>query len=56
MQHMTIVLEASDEWSYISMDATIKLCLKLHGQESYRAPREARRRCRLEMASLGGVS
>ena len=31
------VLERADEWMYISTDATLKTCLKLKGQESYRA-------------------
>ena len=35
-------LEADKEWLYLSMDATLKVCLKLKGQESYRAAAEKR--------------
>ncbi|CAE7836609.1 unnamed protein product [Symbiodinium sp. CCMP2592] len=39
---MTKSMEANDEWHYVSMDATIKVCLKLLGQESYRASKARR--------------
>ena len=39
---MLEVLEQSEEWSYISTDATLKTCLKLKGQESYRASKRVR--------------
>lgn len=42
MSSFTSHLEASGEWVYLSMDATLKVCLKLKGQESYRAPSEVR--------------
>ena len=35
-------LEADREWLYLSMDATLKLCMKIKGQESYRRPKKAR--------------
>ncbi|CAE7333879.1 unnamed protein product [Symbiodinium microadriaticum] len=35
-------LELNDEWHYVSMDATVKVCLKLLGQEAYRAPKTVR--------------
>ena len=35
-------MELNDEWHYVSMDATIKVCLKVLGQESYRAPKAVR--------------
>ena len=35
-------IECSHEWRYISMDATMKICLKVMGQESYRASKERR--------------
>ena len=36
-------MELTDEWHYVSMDATIKVCLKVLGQESYRAETAWRR-------------
>ena len=39
---MTEALEERDEWHFISMDATVKVCLKLLGQESYRASKDTR--------------
>ena len=35
-------LEANKEWVYLSMDATLKVCLKLRGQASYRASAQER--------------
>ena len=37
MSCMRACLKDHDEWRYISVDATVKLCLKLKGQASYRA-------------------
>ena len=34
--------EKDEEWTYISMDAALKLCLKLKGQELRRAPADVR--------------
>ena len=42
MDMMTASLEQNDEWRYISMDATFKVCLKILGQESYRASANVR--------------
>ncbi|CAE7290966.1 hypothetical protein AK812_SmicGene43577 [Symbiodinium microadriaticum] len=42
MESMITVLMQEDEWHYISMDATLKLCMKLMGQASYRSPRHVR--------------
>ncbi|CAE7914006.1 unnamed protein product, partial [Symbiodinium sp. KB8] len=42
MESMNAVLLKQDEWHYISMDATLKLCMKLMGQASYRAPKDVR--------------
>ena len=42
MSVMTAHLEAEHEWTYISLDATLKICLKLKGQTSYRASASAR--------------
>ena len=42
MEKMNKVLMDQDEWHYISMDATLKLCMKLMGQASYRAPQSVR--------------
>ena len=42
LSEMTSCLEGNDEWHYISMDATMKICLKVMGQESYRAPKDRR--------------
>ncbi|CAE6958368.1 unnamed protein product [Symbiodinium sp. CCMP2456] len=39
---MTSVFEKDEEWTYISMDATLKLCLKLKRQEPHRAPADVR--------------
>ena len=39
---MLDVLLDNKEWLYVSVDATLKTCLKLKGQESYRAPKAAR--------------
>ena len=39
---MLKVLEEAEEWTYISTDATLKTCLKLKGQESYRASKRVR--------------
>ena len=39
---MTEVLEKNKEWMYISLDATLKTCMKLQGQESYRACKRIR--------------
>ncbi|OLQ14831.1 Aconitate hydratase 2 [Symbiodinium microadriaticum] len=39
MENMNRVLLEQDEWHYISMDATLKLCMKLMGQASYRSPK-----------------
>ena len=39
---MLATLEQADEWLYISVDATLKTCLKLKGQESYRASKRVR--------------
>ncbi|CAE7565480.1 unnamed protein product, partial [Symbiodinium sp. KB8] len=36
MENMNRVLLEQDEWHYLSMDATLKLCMKLMGQASYR--------------------
>ena len=35
-------LEINKEWLYVSLDATMKLCMKLCGQESYRKPKKVR--------------
>ena len=45
---MTTSMELNDEWHYVNMDATIKVCLKVLGHESYRAPKAVR------MNNLGG--
>ena len=37
MESMNTVLMQQDAWRYISMDATLKLCMKLMGQASYRS-------------------
>ena len=42
MESMSTVLMQQDEWHYISMDATLKLCMKLMGQASYRSPKHVR--------------
>ncbi|OLP92700.1 LINE-1 retrotransposable element ORF2 protein [Symbiodinium microadriaticum] len=42
MENMNRVLLEQDEWHYISMDATPKLCMKLMGQASYRSPKSVR--------------
>ena len=42
MKDMTDYLEENDEWHYISMDATMKVCLKLHGQAPHRMSKEVR--------------
>ena len=42
LSEMTSCLERTDEWHYISMDATMKICLKVMGQESYRASKQKR--------------
>ncbi|CAE7292816.1 unnamed protein product [Symbiodinium sp. CCMP2592] len=42
MEKMTEFLVCGDEWHYISMDATLKLCMKVMGQASYRAPKQVR--------------
>ncbi|CAE7650574.1 unnamed protein product [Symbiodinium sp. CCMP2592] len=42
MNEMLDVLLENKEWLYVSVDATLKTCLKLKGQESYRAPKAAR--------------
>ena len=39
METMNKVLMDQDEWHYISMDATLKICMKLMGQASYRSPK-----------------
>ena len=31
-----------DEWHYVSMDATLKLCMKMMGQAPYRASKQVR--------------
>ena len=35
-------LQADREWLCLSMDAALKLCVKIKGQESYRRPKTAR--------------
>ena len=42
MSCMRACLKDHDEWHYISIDATVKLCLKLKGQASYRASKAER--------------
>ena len=42
MENMNRVLLEQDEWHYLSMDATLKLCMKLMGQASYRSPKSVR--------------
>ena len=42
MESMNAALMQQDEWHYISMDATLKLCVKLMGQASYRSPKHVR--------------
>ena len=42
MEAMNKVLMDQDEWHYISMDATRKICMKLMGQASYRSPKSVR--------------
>ena len=42
LRAMTTHLEESGEWNCISMDATLKICLKLKGQASYRASSSVR--------------
>ena len=39
MDKMSDTVLQHDEWYYTSMDATLKLCMKLLGQTSYRAPK-----------------
>ena len=42
MQSMMAQLELDQEWFYVSLDATLKTCMKLKGQESYRAEKSKR--------------
>ncbi|CAE7477588.1 unnamed protein product [Symbiodinium microadriaticum] len=42
MHFMYCMLENNDEWHYISIDATLKICMKLAGQASYRASKVER--------------
>jgi hypothetical protein len=42
MTQMLTVLAGNQEWMYLSVDATVKTCLKLCGQESYRSSKKAR--------------
>ena len=42
IEKTTSAFEKDEEWTYISMDATLKLCLKLKGQELRRAPADVR--------------
>ena len=42
MHFMYCTLENNDEWHYISIDATLKICMKLAGQASYRASKVER--------------
>ena len=35
-------LEDDKEWLYVSVDATLRICMKLKGQESYRRPKGVR--------------
>ena len=42
MESMNTVLMQQDEWHYISMDATLNLCMKLMGKASYRSPKDVR--------------
>ncbi|CAE7674583.1 unnamed protein product [Symbiodinium sp. CCMP2592] len=42
MESMSNVLMQQYEWHHISMDATLKLCMKLMGQASYRSPKAVR--------------
>ena len=42
MKQMMDTLLDNKEWLYVSVDATLRTCLKLKGQESYRAPKAAR--------------
>ena len=42
MKDMTSYLEDGDEWHYISIDATMKVCLKLKGQAPHRMSKDIR--------------
>ena len=42
MERMQGALFRGDEWHYISMDATLKLCMKVMGQAPYRASKKVR--------------
>ena len=42
MSTMTANLQQNEEWRYISMDATFKVCLKILGQATYRASANVR--------------
>ena len=46
---MIAALEQEDEWHYVSLDATFKICLQLVGQESYRAPKNMRNAAPFEL-------
>ncbi|CAE7255234.1 unnamed protein product [Symbiodinium sp. CCMP2592] len=42
MEQMLTAFSKHDEWHYISMDATLKLCMKIMGQAPYRASKQVR--------------
>ena len=42
MTEMNAYLEEVDDWHYVSMDATMKICLKLKGQEPHRLSKDIR--------------
>ena len=42
MERMQRSFFSNDEWHYISMDATLKLCMKVMGQAPYRASKKTR--------------
>ena len=42
MNKMNTYLEEIDEWHYVSMDATMKICLKLKGQKPHRLSKDLR--------------
>ena len=42
MERMRDAMFRKDEWHYVSMDATLKLCMKMMGQAPYRASKQVR--------------
>ena len=42
LKSIYLTLEEDEEWLYVSVDATLRICMKLKGQESYRKPKRVR--------------